>query len=98
LVFPDAWKETILSVPVYNWHWQLWYNLAEPIVLQQGTRIECPAHFDTRRTILRIRTRPICDMGTTELDEMMVGFFNLKFEATRSAKELIATEGAIHVH
>jgi hypothetical protein len=30
LVFPDGRKETILSVPVYNWHWQLWYNLAEP--------------------------------------------------------------------
>jgi hypothetical protein len=29
---------------------------------------------------------------------MMVGFFNLKFDATMSAKELSAPEGAIHVH
>src|SRR5215831_17355688 len=46
IVFPDGKGETVLNVPVYNWHWQLWYNLAEPMDLPQGTRIECTAHFD----------------------------------------------------
>jgi hypothetical protein len=29
---------------------------------------------------------------------MMVGFFNLKFDANMSAKELTAPAGAVHVH
>ena len=36
----------MLNVPHYNWHWQLWYNLAEPIKLPKGTKIECTEHFD----------------------------------------------------
>jgi hypothetical protein len=99
LVFPDGRKETILSVPFYNWHWQLWYNLAEPIDLPQGTKIECTAHFDNSpdnpenpdptKTVI---------WGQQSWDEMMVGFFNLKFDAKMPAKELTAQEGAIHVH
>ena len=27
LVFPDGKTQTLLKVPAYNWHWQLWYNL-----------------------------------------------------------------------
>src|SRR6266566_1548987 len=46
IVFPGGETRTILHVPQYNWHWQLWYNLDEPIVLPPGARIECTAHFD----------------------------------------------------
>ena len=31
IVFPDGRSETLLKVPAYNWRWQLWYNLPEPI-------------------------------------------------------------------
>jgi hypothetical protein len=99
LVFPDGRKETLLSVPVYNWHWQLWYNLADPIALPQGTKIECTAHFDNSpnnpenpdptKTVI---------WGQQSWDEMMVGFFNLKFDANLSPKELTAPAGAVHVH
>jgi hypothetical protein len=99
LVFPDGKRETILSVPVYNWHWQLWYNLADPIDLPQGTKIECTAHFDNSpnnpenpdptKTVI---------WGQQSWDEMMVGFFNLKFDAKLSPKELTAPAGAVHVH
>ncbi len=99
LVFPDGKKETILSVPVYNWHWQLWYNLAEPIDLPQGTKIECTAHFDNSPNNPENPdpTKSVI-WGQQSWDEMMVGFFNLKFDATMSAKELSAPEGAIHIH
>ena len=46
IVYPAGGTQTILRVPRYNWHWQLWYNLAEPLVLPKGARIECTAHFD----------------------------------------------------
>jgi hypothetical protein len=99
LVFPDGRKETILSVPAYNWHWQLWYNLAEPIDLPQGTKIECTAHFDNSPNNPENPdpTKAVI-WGQQSWDEMMVGFFNLKFDAKMPAKELTAQEGAIHVH
>jgi hypothetical protein len=36
--------------------------------------------------------------GQQSWNEMMVGFFNLKFDAKMSSKELTAAEGAVHVH
>jgi len=36
----------LLSVPHYDWHWQNWYTLEDPIALPKGTKIDCTAHFD----------------------------------------------------
>jgi hypothetical protein len=90
LVFPGGETRTILKVPAYNWHWQLWYNLDEPIVLPRGTKIECTAHFDNSpnnpenpdptKTVI---------WGQQSWDEMMVGFFNLVYDARMSPKEII---------
>jgi len=90
LVFPDGKSETILKVPAYNWHWQLWYNLEKPIALPKGSRIECTAHFDNSagnpenpdptKTVI---------WGQQSWDEMMVGFFNLVYPADMSPKELL---------
>jgi hypothetical protein len=90
LIFPNGETKTILKVPAYNWHWQLWYNLAEPIILPKGTKIECTAHFDNSpnnpenpdptKTVI---------WGQQNWDEMMVGFFNLVFDAKLPAKDLL---------
>jgi mono/diheme cytochrome c family protein len=92
LVYPDGKKETILRVPAYNWHWQLWYNFAEPMPLPKGTKIECTAHFDNSpnnpenpdptKTVI---------WGQQSWDEMMVGFFNLVFDAKIPAKDVMPT-------
>ena len=99
VVFPDGKSETILSVPGYNWHWQLWYNLAEPMDLPRGTKIECTAHFDNSPNNPENPdpTKAVI-WGQQSWDEMMVGFFNLKFDANMSPKELRAPEGAVHTH
>ena len=90
LVFPTGETQTLLKVPAYNWHWQLWYNLDAPIALPKGTKIECTAHFDNSpdnpenpdptKTVI---------WGQQNSDEMMVGFFNLVFDAKLPAKELL---------
>jgi hypothetical protein len=90
IVFPNGETRTLLQVPAYNWHWQLWYNLEEPIVLPKGTRIECTAHFDNSadnpenpdptKTVI---------WGQQSWDEMMVGFFNLVYDADMSPKDLL---------
>jgi hypothetical protein len=90
LVFPDGETRTILNVPHYNWHWQLWYNLAKPIVLPAGTRIECTAHYDNSANNPENPdpTKTIT-WGQQSFDEMMVCFFNVAFPADTPAKELL---------
>jgi peroxiredoxin len=46
VLFPDGKKETLLSVPKYDFNWQSSYRLEKPLRLPPGTRIECTAHFD----------------------------------------------------
>jgi len=99
VVFPNGETRTILQVPQYNWHWQLWYNLAEPMDLPRGTKIECTAHFDNSPNNPENPdpTKAVI-WGQQSWDEMMVGFFNLKFDANMSPNELKAPEGAVHTH
>jgi hypothetical protein len=95
LVYPNGETKTLLRVPAYNWRWQLWYTLAEPIELPKGTKIECTAHFDNSpnnpenpdptKTVI---------WGQQNWDEMMVGFFNLVFDAKMPAKALFPPEPA----
>jgi len=87
--YPTGETRTLLSVPNYRWTWQLWYDLAEPIVLPKGTKIECTAHFDNSPNNADAAD-PTKDVvwGDQSWDEMMVGFFNLVFDANTPVKDL----------
>lgn len=45
-VYPNGKRETLLSVPRYNFNWQSIYRAADPVPLPKGTRLRCLAHFD----------------------------------------------------
>jgi hypothetical protein len=46
LVYPSGESETLLSVPHYDFHWQIMYYLKKPLLLPRGTRVEVTAHWD----------------------------------------------------
>jgi hypothetical protein len=46
LVYPTGESETLLSVPHYDFNWQIIYYLARPLHLPQGTKVEVTAHWD----------------------------------------------------
>jgi hypothetical protein len=46
LLYPDGKSETILSVPHYDFNWQVIYYLARPLHLPMGTKVEVTAHWD----------------------------------------------------
>ncbi|MGA2595450.1 MAG: cytochrome c [Bryobacteraceae bacterium] len=95
IVYPDGETQTILSVPRYNWHWQLWYNLATPIVLPKGARIECTAHFDNSpNNPDNADPKKEVTWGDQSWDEMMVGFFNLEFPAGMDVRNVFAQKAA----
>ena len=91
IVYPTGETETVLRVPHYNWHWQLWYNLAQPILLPKGTKIECTAHFDNspNNPDNADPTKEVT-WGDQSWDEMMVGFFNLVFDAGTPVRDIFA--------
>jgi hypothetical protein len=88
---PDGEKRTLLNVPNYRATWQLWYDLAEPISLPKGAIIECTAHFDNsaNNPLNPDPTREVT-WGDQSWDEMMVGFFNVVFDANMPLKSLFA--------
>ena len=43
---PGEAPQVVLSVPAYDFGWQTYYVLDEPMLLPKGTRIDCLAHFD----------------------------------------------------
>ncbi len=81
-VFPSGKTEILLKVPRFDWHWQQWYNLATPLLLPKGTRLDCTAHFDNSPNNPEAAdpTKEVI-WGDQSWDEMMIGFFNLVFDA-----------------
>jgi len=77
LVFPTGEKKTILRVPNYDFNWQLFYYLEEPMMLPKGTRIECTAHFDNSANN-KANPDPGKEVrwGDQSWEEMMIGWFD----------------------
>jgi hypothetical protein len=46
VIYPSGESETLLSVPHYDFHWQIMYYLKKPLLLPRGTRVEVTAHWD----------------------------------------------------
>jgi hypothetical protein len=46
VTWPDGRDETLLSVPKYDFNWQMQYELAVPLKLPAGSKITAIAHFD----------------------------------------------------
>jgi hypothetical protein len=45
-VYPDGKRETLLSVPRYDFNWQTSYELAQPKQLPKGTRLIYNSNYD----------------------------------------------------
>jgi hypothetical protein len=45
-IYPDGARETLLSVPAYDFNWQNKYVFSQPKPMPKGTVMHCVAHFD----------------------------------------------------
>ena len=45
-VYPDGTRETILSVPDYDFNWQIDYIFDEPLALPAGSKVHAVAYYD----------------------------------------------------
>jgi hypothetical protein len=76
-VYPDGRSEILLSVPKYDFGWQVYYYPKNPIKLPKGTRIETVAHFDNsvKNPLNPDPSKPV-RFGEQTWEEMMNGFFD----------------------
>jgi peroxiredoxin len=86
-VYPDGHRETLLSVPAYDFAWQSYYRLAEPKAMPKGTVIECVAHFDNSANN-PANPDPTAKVrwGDQTWEEMMIGYIDYYFDAPISSK------------
>ena len=78
-----------LRVPNYSFSWQLAYYPVKPIVLPKGTKIECTAHFDNSpNNPNNPDAAKEVTWGDQSWDEMMIGFFDVAFDANMPLDKL----------
>jgi mono/diheme cytochrome c family protein len=84
--YPDGTSETLLSVPKYDFNWQLTYMLATPKLIPAGTKMEVIAHFDNS-TGNKSNPDPTKDVrwGDQTWEEMMIGFWGTIVDPPRAA-------------
>ena len=75
--YADGTDETLISVPKYDFNWQITYQLAQPKLLPKGTKVEVIAHFDNS-TANKFNPDPSKDVrwGDQTWEEMMIGFYS----------------------
>jgi len=80
--YPDGRSEVILSVPKYDFGWQVYYYPSTPLAMPKGTKIEAIAHYDNSARNKRNPdpTREV-HFGEQTWDEMMNGFFDYTIDS-----------------
>jgi hypothetical protein len=88
VTYPDGRKGVLMSVPAFDFGWQSYYTLAEPIALPKGTRIDCLAHFDNspKNPYNPDSTRPV-RWGDQTWEEMMIGYVDYFDDASTESVE-----------
>jgi hypothetical protein len=89
-VYPTGETETLLSVPKYDFNWQLGYELAKPVALPKGTRIECTAHHDnSANNPNNPNPNVTVRWGDQTWEEMMIGWFGVVVDANVPPQSVI---------
>jgi hypothetical protein len=95
VTYPTGEKETLLSVPNYDFNWQLTYELSQPKLLPKGTTIECTAYFDNSPNN-KYNPDPTKEVhwGEQTWEEMMIGFFDVSVPLNKTAMDLMRPKSA----
>jgi hypothetical protein len=94
-IYPDGRSEILLSVPKYDFNWQVYYYPTKPIAVPKGTRIEAVAHYDNSKNN-KLNPDPDREVrfGEQTWDEMMNAFFDFTVDNPSLAKTNQASGGA----
>lgn len=92
LQYPDGREEVLLSVPRYDFNWQMRYKFAEPKLMPKGSTLVVTAHYDNSRAN-RFNPDPTATVrwGDQTWEEMLIGYYGTI--ETRDAAEASRTTG-----
>jgi peroxiredoxin len=95
VTFPDGRSEILLSVPAYDFAWQTYYRLSEPMAMPKGTRIDCLAHFDNSANN-PANPDPAKEVrwGEQTWEEMMIGYIDYVPDAPVNDQPAAETKAA----
>ena len=89
IIYPNGESETLLSVPRYDFNWQLWYDPVKEIAVPKGAKIACTAHYDNSvNNASNPDATKAVKWGDQSWEEMMIGFFDVTFDAKMDPKLL----------
>jgi hypothetical protein len=90
LIYPDGREQEVLSAK-FNFHWQLGYEVQEPIKVTKGTRMVVTAHYDnSANNSSHPSPDKIVNWGEMTSDEMMLPWFGVVVDRDVQP-EMIAT-------
>ncbi|HWG43713.1 MAG TPA: redoxin domain-containing protein [Gemmataceae bacterium] len=89
LIYPDGRKQTLLSVPRWDFNWQNVYQFAKPIKVPKGSRLHAVAHWDnSRNNPYNPDPNKEVRFGLQTWEEMMVGWVVYTWEQPDTAEKL----------
>ena len=92
-VYPTGETEILLKVPRYDFNWQLYYYLGSQKILPKGTKIECSAWYDNSpNNPSNPDPKAAVKWGDQSWEEMMIGFFDVSFDANMKPSELFPAQ------
>jgi peroxiredoxin len=75
---PSEPPQIALSVPAYDFGWQTYYTLAQPMKLPKGTRVDCLAHFDNSESNpYNPDPSQLVRWGEQTFEEMLIGYLDM---------------------
>jgi hypothetical protein len=91
LTYPDGRSEIVLSVPRYDFEWQLAYYVEKPISVPKGTRLHVTAHYDNsaNNKFNPNSNRPVW-WGDQTWEEMMVPWFGVVVDKKLDPSKIMA--------
>ncbi|HUP39071.1 MAG TPA: hypothetical protein VM115_03040, partial [Vicinamibacterales bacterium] len=94
IVYPNGDRKMVLRVPNYRFDWQVGYELAEPIDLPKGTRLETIGRYDNSAAN-KFNPDPTARVrfGLQSNDEMHVAFMGVLVDAKADPTKLFVRRG-----
>jgi len=94
LVYPDGKKEVVLSVPHYDFNWQLGYSTS--INVPKGTKLHVDAHFDNSpNNKFNPNPNRTVYYGEMTWEEMMFPFFGVVVDKNVDPKKILSGQGPL---
>jgi hypothetical protein len=89
LEYPDGRAETLLSVPKYDFNWQMTYAFAKPTRVPKGTKIRFDAHYDNTRRGGYLDPGRWVYWGDQTWEEMMGNWLGLVIDRGLTPRDVI---------